>query len=302
MGMRAEKPASPGGREGRAVSWGDQFGTRTGGFVVAKRPSQSRYRRLPGISRLHERKPADPGLEPQRVTLYLPGNLLDQAEAMALRSGHETVQQFCEAILTREIAAAHDRERVHDVEARRGKLEGLEGITDDADFLAEFSASRNAPAPPPTSPLAPDPRIGTSDGPGEWEVLPPAGSEGSSLSGSAEVVLRHAGVGVEDPSAFLPTLRRGEPIGPEATRELLQALTDLEVEYRESSRLDRRLAYALHRLAFEGQVLLTDAWPTAAADEGTVDVLRIVQEAVDRVLSGEDIRYYSQGPEPEPSP
>ena len=53
---------------------------------------------------------------------------------------------------------------------------------------------------------------------------------------------------------------------------------DLEVEHRDRDQLDRRLAYALHRLAFEGQVLLTDAWP-AAADAGTIDVLRIVHDS-----------------------
>jgi hypothetical protein len=61
---------------------------------------------------------------------------------------------------------------------------------------------------------------------------------------------------------------------------------------RDATSLDRTFAFALHRLAFEGQVLLTDAHSDAAADPATVDALRRVQEAVDRVLSGEDIRYY----------
>ena len=42
---------------------------------------------------------------------------------------------------------------------------------------------------------------------------------------------------------------------------------------------------------FEGQILHTDAWP-GAFDAWTVDTLRAVQEAVDRILSGQDIRYY----------
>ena len=269
---------------------------------MAKRPIPSRYRRLTGLYRFHERKPSDPGLEPQRLTLYLPGNLLDRAEGLALRHGHETVQQYCEGLLGEAIEAARDRERVGDVEARRGPLEGLRGITDDPEFLAELSASTHASHPQPPPPRRISPPVVAE----EWEVLPPAGAGAGAegLSVAAGVVLRHAGAGDDEPSAFLPTLRRGEPIDPPAARELLQALADLEVEHRGATDLDRTLAYALHRLAFEGQVLLTDAWPAAAADEATVDVLRIVQEAVDRVLSGEDIRYYSQGsgPEPEPSP
>jgi hypothetical protein len=75
----------------------------------------------------------------------------------------------------------------------------------------------------------------------------------------------------------------------------LQALIDLEALHREATSVDRQLAYALHRLAFEGQLLLTDAWHGSQADPGTVDLLRMVQEGVDRVLSGEDIRYYPQG-------
>ena len=63
--------------------------------------------------------------------------------------------------------------------------------------------------------------------------------------------------------------------------------------------LDRRLAFALHRLAFESQILHTDAWP-GAFDAWTVDTLRAVQEAVERILSGQDIRYYPRlDPPPE---
>jgi hypothetical protein len=84
------------------------------------------------------------------------------------------------------------------------------------------------------------------------------------------------------------------PVSPDSARELLQALLDLERALQSDSHIDRRLAFALHRLAFEGQLLLTEAWPALAADPATVDTLRLVQEAVDRVLSGEDIRYYER--------
>ncbi len=292
-------PARPGGGITDPVIWGK--GIRVvGGNVVAKRPQHSRYRRLPGLYRFHERKPSDPGLEPQRLTLYVPGNLLDCAESLALRSGHETVQQYCEVLLGEALEAARDRERVGAIEARRGPLDGLKGITDDPEFLAELSVSATsklslsrAPAREPLQVTRPAT---------EWEVLPEADPRPSDPGDAAAIVLRHAGDGVLDHSGFLATLRRGEPVGLATARELLQALTDLEIEHRDLPRLDRRLAYALHRLAFEGQVLLTDAWPASAAEGATVDVLRMVQEAVDRILSGEDIRYFSPGPEPEPTP
>ncbi len=110
-------------------------------------------------------------------------------------------------------------------------------------------------------------------------------------SAAAMVVMRHAGQGEEDPQAFLPSLRRGDPVPPSEVAELAQALHDLEIEYRESPVMDRRLTFALHRLAFESQILHTDAWP-GAFDLWTVDMLRAVQEAVERILSGQDIRYY----------
>jgi hypothetical protein len=81
---------------------------------------------------------------------------------------------------------------------------------------------------------------------------------------------------------------------------LAQALQALEEGLRDANRIDRRLAYALHRLAFESQVLHTDAWP-GLYDEWTVETLRAVQEYVDRILSGQDIRYYPEASRPEDS-
>ncbi|HWE40059.1 MAG TPA: hypothetical protein VG406_26140 [Isosphaeraceae bacterium] len=253
---------------------------------MPKRPRYSRWRRLPGVYRIHERRGPDPNQELQRLILYLPAGTLDRAEAMGLRKGYETIQKYCEDLLVRAIESEHDREQIEDVETRRGALEGLKAIADDPDYLAELSASkardRSASRPEPITPAA-----------GSWQVLP--APEPTALSQAAEAVIRHAAAGFDDAGAFLPALRRGEPIGPETARDLIQALNDLEVEFRDAPRLDRRLAYALHRLAFEGQVLLTDAWQSSGVDAATVDVLRIVQEAVDRVLSGEDIRYYGPG-------
>ena len=267
---------------------------------------------MPGLYRFGDRKPPDPGLEPQRITLYLPDRLLDQAEAQARRHGAETLQEYCEELLARAISVEHDREVVEEAEARRGHLEGLDAIANDPEYLAEWEAAlprtrTDRPSPPEESPALTAPAPGPDDTPEsapESRPAPPAreSPEVPESIPAVEVVLRHAAIREDDPSAFLPTLRRGEPIDSTTARELLAALAELEAAYRPASRLDRLVAYALHRLAFEGQVLLTDAWPGAPVDEATVDVLRVVQEAVDRVLSGQDIRYFATGTGPETPP
>jgi hypothetical protein len=107
---------------------------------------------------------------------------------------------------------------------------------------------------------------------------------------SLDVIARHVGPG-EDPQGFLPCLRRGEPVPAPKAAELIFALNQLEEELRGAQAIDRRTAHSLHRLALESQVLLTDAWP-GAFDERVIVAIRTVQESVERILSGEDIRYY----------
>jgi hypothetical protein len=105
-----------------------------------------------------------------------------------------------------------------------------------------------------------------------------------------EIIARHVGAG-DDDWGFLPCLRRGEGVSMGKVAELTKALGQLEDELQGSPVIDRRAAHALHRLALESQVLLTDAWP-GAFDERVVAAIRTVQEAVERILSGQDIRYY----------
>ena len=62
--------------------------------------------------------------------------------------------------------------------------------------------------------------------------------------------------------------------------------------------LDRQLSYALHRLAMESQVLLTEAWP-GVFDRSMVGTIRAVQEMVERILSGRDVRFYQPGEIPD---
>jgi hypothetical protein len=109
------------------------------------------------------------------------------------------------------------------------------------------------------------------------------------------------GPGQPDPHGFLPCLRRGRAVPAGKIVELLSALERLELDHRGATVLDRRLSYALHRLALESQVLLTEAWPGVFGDHMTT-AIRKVQEMVERVLSGQDIRYYPTDDAPTSEP
>jgi hypothetical protein len=235
---------------------------------LAKR-SRHLWKRPNGSFRLGQGKPVVGNLDEQRITLYLPAFVLDQAEDQAFRAGYPTVQQYGAALLRDAIEA----------------LVGLHAITEDPVYLVEWNASATPRERHDIHVIGPD----GEDRKQQVDAMISAGP-----SPAAQVVLRHAAVGSDDPGGFLATIRRGESVPEAAAGELLQALNALEIEYRDARIIDRRVAYALHRLAFEGQVLHTDAWP-GSLDESTVNLLRIVQEAVDRVLSGEDIRYYPPG-------
>ena len=252
---------------------------------MAKRP-RNLWKRPNGSFRLGQSKPVVGNLDEQRVTLYLPAYMLDRAEDQAARAGYATLQQYCATLLRNAIEDTHRRDQLAEDEAKRHALDGFHAITQDPEYLVEWNAS-----------AAPRDRD-------EIHVIGPTEDDTQKRaddmiqagpSQAAQVVLRHAAVGSDDPGGFLATIRRGESVPEPAAGELLQSLNALEVEYRSVRAIDRRVAYALHRLAFEGQVLHTDAWP-GALDESTVNLLRVVQEAVDRVLSGEDIRYYPPGP------
>jgi hypothetical protein len=271
-------------------------------------------------------------MEPQRLTLYLTGAQLDTAESLAAQAGGATLQEYCTGLLQRAIEAERIRAHVANIEAQRGVFEGLHEIADDPEYLAEWSAQvaaqardrppepvrlesshDRAPVPevviPPLSDAPPEPVSFPESEPGPEPEPTPAPPErpamtvrsnvpAGGLGAAAEVVLRQAGLTGDDGPSFLVNLRRGESVPMAEVAELARALHVLEVDSREATMMDRRLVYALHRLSFESQVLHTDAWP-GAFDEWTVDTVRAVQEAVDRILSGQDIRYYSPGSRPE---
>ena len=300
---------------------------------MAERPPYSRWRRLPPVFRTGENRPIGSGKELDRIILYLPTAVLDLAESLAQRAGIPILQEYCERLLTHAIEEEHLRLKIGRFESRREADEGVLEIEEDLDSLAEWRArGESGPAPlprPPGDALAVDlvladgdeaqmlPGPDDQDGPDDEAIEtpgdePPVGAVGPGRPdvrlavdrASAEVLARHVGL-VDDEHGFLPCLRRGKAVPRARIAELLRTLTQLEIDYREAPAIDRWTAHALHRLALESQVLLTDAWP-GAFDESMIAAIRSVQEAVERVLSGQDIRYYPSNAAapaaPEPSP
>jgi hypothetical protein len=233
-----------------------------------------RPRRMLGAFRTGQDRPPDPGQELERLVLYLTSAELEEAQRQAIRTGQKTPQRYCEQLVRRELESARVAFDVAEAERRHGKLEGLRAIADDPDYLAEWTASRPTNNKPP-----PQVRALTM-------VEPSAES----------IVLRHAGlVSAGEAPALLPELRRGVWIGLEAAAEVLEALRSLEDSLRGKPTIHRPLCYALHKLAFEGQILASESWIAAVLDADAMLLLQTIQEGVDRVLSDEDIRYAREG-------
>ena len=286
---------------------------------MAKRNPYSRWRRLPPVFRSGEHKLPDPGEEPQRIIIYLPSAVLNQAEILAGKAGVPTIQEYCSGLLRQAIEIERVKAHLVDVEEKRGPLEGFNEVTEDPDYLVEWheqSESRetaagksqplhfsrvedgNDPSTADSSPgpehgerverslvrIEPSPRVIR---PVITERIVPEVLDGTAI----EAVLAHVGGGDHEPHAFLPSLRRGQPLSPGGVSELMAALHQIEADQQGVSMLDRRLAYALYRLALESQVLLTEAWP-GVFDERTIGAIRAVQAMVERILSCPEIRYY----------
>jgi hypothetical protein len=307
--------------------------------TVPKRPRFSRWRRLPGVFRTGDNRPATSGTELDRLILYVPARILDLAEALAEKAAVPTVQDYCALLLMQSLENERVHQKVADIEARRGPLEGLKQIAEDSGYLAEWQERSDAKpdGPPPSGPNhdatgqialvnneamtvdivyselevrrlelhrdsfgraqdvreTDDQRQSIPDEPNS-SIIPTVSLKPTvpkmSDSLAADVISRHAGSDA-DQWGFLPCLRRGEPVPGTKSAELIYALNQLEEDLRGSDSIDRRTAHGLHRLALESQVLLTDAW-AGVFDERVITVIRTVQEAVERILSGQDIRYY----------
>lgn len=230
-----------------------------------------RPRRILGAFRTGDDRPL-PSQELQRLVLYLTVEELEEAQRQAIRTGHGTPQRYAEEIVRREVEANRVAFELAQAEQRHGRLEGLHAVAEDPDYLAEWTASRAVEAATPT------PRASAS-----LTVIEPA---------PESVIRRHAGLeGGEEASCLLPALRAGRWIGEEAAGELLVALRELEEALSGQTMIGRSVSYALHRLAFEGQILASEPWAAGSLDGAAVGTLRRIQEGVDRVLSGQDIRY-----------
>ena len=105
------------------------------------RPRRPLWKRPYTSFRHGDRARPDLGNEPQRLTLYLPGRMLDLAEILCNRAGALTVQLFCEDLLTRTLEAERSIGRVAEAEEKHGPFEGLNEVTDDLEYLAEWNAS-----------------------------------------------------------------------------------------------------------------------------------------------------------------
>lgn len=245
------------------------------------RPKRPLWKRPYTSFRHGDRARPDLGDEPQRLTLYLPGRVLDIAEKLSNRAKALTVQLYCEDLLTRTLEAEWSIGQVAEAEEKHGPFEGLHEVTDDPEYLAEWTASiarrdGDAGHAPPDEAITVDATTSTSSAP--EPIMPPSDP-------SAATVFRHAGLAGDDPFGFLPCLRRGDVPPLESVEDLGAALIALDHALAGAATLDRKLAHALHRLALESQVLHTDAWP-GSFDAWTIDAIRAVQAAVERILSG----------------
>jgi hypothetical protein len=247
------------------------------------RPKRPLWKRPYTSFRHGDRLRPDVDDEPIRLTLYLPGRVLDLAEKLSNRAKVLTVQLYCERLLTKALEAEWSIGHVAEAEVKHGPFEGLRDVTDDPEYLAEWTASASRRDGDAAGGPVDDHEIPVDSSPAL--ELPPEPTMAFS-DPSAEIVIRHAGLRGDEPFGFLPCLRRGDVPPLETVEELGAALVQLDRSLTEATTLDRRLAHALHRLALESQVLHTEAFP-GAFDAWTIDAIRAVQAAVERILSGE---------------
>jgi hypothetical protein len=262
----------------------------------------SRWRRLPGLHRVTEHKIPTHLTEPQRLTLYLTGEIMDLAEELARQAKARSPQHFCEDLLTQALLTEQDKEekRVEGIVVSAfDALEGYvreEALDTERDLIIEPSEVEDTQPAPPVAPRVairlaiPQATILSkteeelSDR--ETVIKNPAHPQPSfSADRAAETVMRHAGLReLLNSSAFLPRLRLGECVESPEVSDLFEALDVLEQSLQKDPRLDKSLAQALHRLAYEPQVLISEAWPILAEDLETMKTVRIVQAQVERIF------------------
>lgn len=106
---------------------------------MSKQLKFSRWRRLTGAHRITDKRIPTHRNESQRLTLFVPGSVLDSVERLAARAGLGNVQVYCEALFTRAVAEELEREHMHPgalaIEARGF----VEQIAQDPRILEEWS-------------------------------------------------------------------------------------------------------------------------------------------------------------------
>ena len=187
---------------------------------MAKRP-RNLWRRPNGSFRLGQGKPGR--RQPRRAAAHaLPARLRARlGRGAGGTAGVATVQQYCAGLLRDAIEEAERREQVAEAEARRGALEGFHAITEDPEYLAEWSASaapataaeiqsstgrRPAPArrtPCPTDP-APPPRSSSATPPSGPTTRPASWPPSAGARRSPRPALGRAAPGAQRPGGRVP--------------------------------------------------------------------------------------------------
>ncbi len=249
---------------------------------MAKRRKRIRPR-VPGTFQSYQKEGLNVSSEPQRIVLYLPIELLDRIEQRALTEGMDSLQRYCEQLIINAFGDLDQRpkpkfESSPDPPVVRNALRSLDENLDLIESLSEAEEAMPSQqeeirvASAPTSTML-------------FEAIPEI------VDDAVATILQHAGINDPQQRGLLSRLRASDQIDPNAFFGLWNALEQLENSLRESPILDRRLGFALHRLGFEGQILVSEPVSGTVFEEHVIQFVRLIQEKVDRILSGQDIRY-----------
>jgi hypothetical protein len=122
---------------------------------MSKQLRFSRWRRLTGWHRINEKKLPTHRTEEQRLTLYLPGALLDQAELLAAHARAASIQLYCEALLSQAIEAETARVRGMTSQVANDAFETIDEMADDAPTMREWSTATTIDISAVRIPLSP---------------------------------------------------------------------------------------------------------------------------------------------------
>ena len=242
---------------------------------MSKQLRYSRWRRIQGLHRVTDQRLQTHRDEAQRLTLYLPGRLLDLAESLAIQSGNVTTQEYCESVLSRALeaeaaSAEADRSRRLD-----GPLLVIDEVAQDVVFAQSTQRTDGLRLPGPRTASTSLPKFVTP------KTVEADRFEAAVHRLKAEVEPASSSLAQE---TMLGCLRSGTPVGAAIAATLFDVLEVVAEQLRRSDEIPTGLCHLLFRLAFEPQVLLTEAWPQLAGDPTTLRAVRTVQELVESIL------------------